>query len=240
MDMTYWIRAGRSFLHHARTPGFLADVARSGLRADTEPKAPTRSIFDVYPAAEGKTVELGTIGYRISNVDPMEQFCLVAIARLRQPRTVFELGTYDGTTTMLLARNLPDACILTLDLDPALASIATVDGEIDNARSGVGSRFIGHPEAQRIEQLIGDSRSFDFSPWFGSIDLVIVDAGHEYESASADTATAFQLLRPGGVIVWDDYVTGWPGVVRAVDESGRKVFHLAGTDLAVYDEQAFS
>lgn len=239
MDLKYWGRAARSFARHLGTPGFLTDVARSGLHADTEPKAPILSILDAYPGAEGLAIDLGTISYRRSNLDPMEQFSLAAIARLREPRMIFEFGTYDGATTLLLMRNVPSARILTLDLDRALASTATVSGEADNAHSGVGSRFAGDPEAQRIEQLFGDSRTFDFSQWFGKVDLVIVDAGHDYDCAVADTKTSFRLLRPGGIIVWDDYMTGWPGVLRAVDGSGRRVFQLANTNLAIYDQQVY-
>ena len=185
-------------------------------------------------------INLGVVEYRRSNLDPMEQFALAAIARLRQPRTIFELGTYDGATTLLLARTAPHARILTLDLDPTLASAATVADEVENARTGVGSRYAGRPEADRIEQLFGDSRRFDFSPWLGTVDLVLVDAGHEYDSVAVDTATAFRLLRCNGVVVWDDYMVGWPGVVRAVDESQRNIFHLAGTDFAVYDERVMA
>ncbi len=53
--------------------------------------------------------------------------------------------------------------------------------ETENAKAGVGSLFAGQEAAARITQLLGDSLSFDFSPWFNSIDLVLIDGGHEYE-----------------------------------------------------------
>jgi hypothetical protein len=65
--------------------------------------------------------------------------------------------------------------------------------------------------------------------------MVIIDGGHEYDSARADTASAPRLVSPGGLVNWDDYRIGWPGVVRAVDESGLPIFRLADTDLAVYE-----
>ena len=37
---------------------------------------------------------------------------------------------------------------------------------------------------------------------------------------AADSVTALKLISRAGVIVWDDYVRGWPGVVAAVDELG--------------------
>lgn len=50
-------------------------------------------------------------------------------------------------------------------------------------------------------------------------DLIYVDGDHEYEVVSRDLANYWQLLRPGGVILGDDYdEASWPGVVRAAHE----------------------
>jgi hypothetical protein len=54
--------------------------------------------------------------------------------------------------------------------------------------------------------LLGDSRIFDFSPWARTIDLVLVDGGHDFEMALAHTFSAQWLLALGGVMVWDDHV----------------------------------
>ena len=45
-------------------------------------------------------VAMGDMTYRVSNMDPFELYCLAAIARIRRPRTIFEVGTYDGATTL--------------------------------------------------------------------------------------------------------------------------------------------
>src|SRR5262249_30840444 len=97
------------------------------------------------------------------------------------------------------------------------------------------------PYAEKIRQLRGRSETFDFGPYRGSIDLVLIDADHRYEAVRRDTATALELLRPGGVIVWDDY--RWEpchsecaGVTRWLNEFPRthRCHQLAGTRLAVY------
>jgi hypothetical protein len=55
-------------------------------------------------------------------------------------------------------------------------------------------------------------------------DLVYVDAGHFYEDVKADAREAMRVAKPGGVIIFDDYImfdhwTGDPyGVVQAVNE----------------------
>lgn len=140
----------------------------------------------------------------------------------------------------MLAKFAPQAAIFTLDLDAAGASAATVATEAENVAKGfVGNRFRGTPEENRIVQLFGDSRSLDFGPWSVSVDLVLIDGGHSYECASSDTRSALQIVGGNGVIVWDDYMRGWPVVVQAVDEAPTNIrahtFRLAGTDMAVYD-----
>jgi hypothetical protein len=51
-----------------------------------------------------------------------------------------------------------------------------------------------------------------------SLDLVHVDAGHEYESVLSDLNRYWSLLRPGGVLIGDDYSPNWPGVVRSAND----------------------
>ena len=55
-----------------------------------------------------------------------------------------------------------------------------------------------------------------------ALDVVYIDASHEYEDVRADIAAWWPLVKPGGLLCGDDYdpVTD-PGVVRAVDEAAR-------------------
>lgn len=239
-DLSYWRHAAAALGRHLlRTPGFAREVAISGIQRDSRPEVPTRHLLDAYPEVEAVPVDLGTVTYRLSNLDPFEQYVLGALTRLRQPRRIFEIGTYDGASTLLLARNSAGAEVFTLDLPAADATSATVVEETRNATAGVGSRFRESPEATKITQLLGDSRTFDFSPWVGTVDLVLVDGGHDYACVHADTANALRLLRSGGVVIWDDYVPAWPDVVRAVDELPwdlrRSMVHIDQTGFAVYD-----
>lgn len=56
-----------------------------------------------------------------------------------------------------------------------------------------------------------------------SLDLVHIDAGHEYESVYGDLSRYWSLLRPGGVLIGDDYGKFWPEVTQAADEFSRVV-----------------
>jgi predicted O-methyltransferase YrrM len=169
---------------------------------------------------------------------------LCALARLLDCRSVFEIGTFRGDTSWLLAHNLPDARIFTLDL-PGLESADRVRLEITDVDEYFrtwerGARFRDTPEGQRITALVGDSATFDFSPYGGAMDLVYIDASHSYSYVRADTEAALAMLSPTGTIVWDDY-TYYPGIYAYINELApaldRPVFHLLGSRLAVYSRR---
>ena len=49
-------------------------------------------------------------------------------------------------------------------------------------------------------------------------DVVYLDASHDYESVKADINHWLPKIKPGGIICGDDYISGWPEVIKAVDE----------------------
>jgi predicted O-methyltransferase YrrM len=102
------------------------------------------------------------------------------------------------------------------------------------------AHFVGHPAASRIHQLFGDARELDPAPFRAGRDLVFIDANHTDDVVRVDSQHALARRRPGGLIVWDDYV--WteralecaPGT-RSVNERAmpRPVRRIAGTRLAL-------
>jgi len=48
-------------------------------------------------------------------------------------------------------------------------------------------------------------------------DLIYIDAGHEHEEVYSDLSSYYHLLRPGGIMLCDDYLAQWPGLVSAVN-----------------------
>lgn len=123
-----------------------------------------------------------------------------AMAALPSVKSIFEIGTYTGETSLVMARNSDIATkIFTLDLPL---------NEIQSVEEGgyiPGSCFQGSVFAPKIQQLYGRSESFDFSPYFGKCDLVFIDGDHRFEFVKRDTEKALKMVRPGGRIVWDDY-----------------------------------
>jgi predicted O-methyltransferase YrrM len=169
---------------------------------------------------------------------------LCALAQLLACRSIFEIGTFRGDTSWLLAHNLPHARLFTLDLpgpesaQQARLEITDVDEYFQTWERG--ARFRDTPEGMRITRLAGDSATFDFSPYRGAMDLVYIDASHSYSYVRADTEAALGMLSPTGTIVWDDY-TYYPGIYAYLNELAptldRPTYHLLGTRLAVYSRR---
>lgn len=156
------------------------------------------------------------------NPTALELFCLAAIVRASGARTMFEIGTFDGATTLHLALNSPpDALVYTLDLPPDAVDrthsplLAGERAYALKARSG--ARFVGTPAQAKIRQLYGDSAALAAAPFAGRMDLVIVDGSHAEACVRSDSALARAMVRPGGWIVWHDYGV-WPDVTAVLDQ----------------------
>lgn len=176
-------------------------------------------------------------------LDDHQRMLIAALAKGLGHETFFEIGTNRGRTTWTVVRNCPTMQAYTLDvpLEKPSDAVALTMGSDDHAffRPGeeTGEAFHGTEEEARIEQLWGDSATFDFSPYAGRMDLVYIDGAHTYEYVRSDTARALEMLTPRGIIVWDDYGSN-PGVYQVVNELAptldRPVYHVFGTRMAFY------
>jgi hypothetical protein len=54
-------------------------------------------------------------------------------------------------------------------------------------------------------------------------ELIYLDAGHGYVDVRDDIGRYWRLLRSGGIMIGDDYVAAWPGVIRAVAEFAERI-----------------
>lgn len=147
---------------------------------------------------------------------------LMALAEVGAKRAL-EIGTFDGNTTLNLARNLPDdGRVVTIDLPvdaPAEWSLQVEGEQMKNVtdRRIVGEQFKGHALEPKIEQVFGDSAKLDFSKLGGPFDLAFIDGCHDYAYVKSDTDRVLSVMRPGGIVMWHDYAL-MESVSRAVDE----------------------
>ncbi|MCF6150428.1 MAG: hypothetical protein E3K37_17470 [Candidatus Kuenenia sp.] len=184
----------------------------------------------------------------ISNIDKnfdygempvYEQDILCKLIKNQNPKTVFEIGTFQGATTTRLAAN-SDAIVYTLDLPPKghinYCPPAMNDPELDVYPDQPGIKHFSSAYADRITQLYGDSRSFDYSPYYGQMDIVFVDGCHHYDFVLRDSMNAFKMIKPDGMIIWHDYADYAPGVMKALNVISERysLTHIEGTSLVVY------
>jgi predicted O-methyltransferase YrrM len=164
-----------------------------------------------------------------------EQLIVQVLIAGRDVSNVFEIGTFNGGTTALMAEALPpDGTVVTVDLPDDLFRASQAPPGFD--ASAVGCVYRASPAAHKVTQLRADSLRLDSSTWRRSADLVLVDGCHDYTHGCADTATALQVVRPGGIILWDDFQPYWDGLVRGIVQAmnGRRLQRLAGSSLAVH------
>ena len=195
-------------------------------------------------------IRLVETGKRDGNVHLGELAVLAqAAAAIPTGTVVVEIGTFDGRTTLNVAINAAaQASVFTLDLPTEEHALyALVPGErqyVDKPQPGARFRGAGpswQAAARRITQLLGDSATFDWSPYEGRAGLVFVDGSHAYDYVRRDSQTALRLVAKGGLVLWHDYGR-WEGVSRALDELEAErrlgLRHIAGTSLVFWRDDS--
>jgi hypothetical protein len=222
----------------ARRPRTLVNYVSESLflfqtLADRRP-LPQRSVLESFPAPPDVTIRLanpptGAWFHAIASY-AIDIVSLCVLARLLQPKVVFEIGTLQGYTALHFALNTPDDTeVYTLDLPRGYAGpvqLATTLVDEDHIRSSLETRryvFDGYPEAAKIRCLFGDSATFDFSPFHGRVGLFFIDGAHSYEYVRSDTLNALKCCPSGAVIAWHDFGrVGVNGVSRWLARLARR------------------
>lgn len=130
-------------------------------------------------------------------VSPNLGALLGLLARLSGARTILEIGTLGGYSTIWLARAAgAGGRVTTLELDPAHAAHASRNLQ----RAGVADRvdIVEGRALDSLEKLIAVGA--------GPFDLVFIDA--DKENIPGYVTASLKLTRPGSVIVVDNVVRG--------------------------------
>ena len=114
---------------------------------------------------------------------PIDIALLRALAKRYEVKDYFEIGTWRGESVTNLAE-VAEHCV-TFNL-PKEDIIKLTDNQLYADLHSFFSKDLGN-----VEQLYGDSQTFDFEPNFGKYDMVFVDGDHHYESVKKDTALSF-------------------------------------------------
>jgi predicted O-methyltransferase YrrM len=128
-------------------------------------------------------------------VAPNQGKLLALLARLRGAKTILEIGTLGGYSTIWLAQGLPaDGRLTTLEIDPKCAEVARANIERAGLSQIVEVRL--GPALESLEQLTAEGA--------GPFDLIFIDA--DKETYPQYLSWALELSAPGTLIIADNVV----------------------------------
>ncbi|MFJ2880992.1 O-methyltransferase [Streptomyces sp. NPDC086796] len=169
------------------------------------------------PALEKASRMSGEAGLPDVEVAPNQGMLLHLLARLGEARSILEIGTFGGYSTIWLARALPEGGkLITIESGILFARAARENIE----RAGLGDV---------VDQRVG--RALDILPEIeaegaGPFDLFFIDA--DKAGIPEYFAWALKLSRPGSVVVVDNVVLGGALVDPASTDpavAGARGFH---------------
>lgn len=147
------------------------------------------------PALEAALRDSDAAGLPSIAVTPNQGKLLELLARVQRARTILELGTLGGYSTIWLARALPaDGRLITLEAEPRFAEVARAN----ISRAGVEALVELRVGAalQTLPQLAAEGT--------GPFDLIFIDA--DKQNYPGYFEWSLKLSRPGTLIVGDNVV----------------------------------
>jgi len=178
------------------------------------------------PALDDALADSAAAGLPAISVTPAQGKLLALLVQLCSARTILEVGTLGGYSTIWLARGMAaGGRLVTLESDPRHAEVARAN----LARAGLSDAVDVRLGAalDSLPRLAAES--------VGAFDLTFIDADKANNPEYFDWA--LRLSRPGSVIVVDNVVRS--GAVTDVDSTDpatvgtRRLIEVMGTELRV-------
>ncbi|MDR2550956.1 MAG: class I SAM-dependent methyltransferase [Desulfobulbus sp.] len=188
-------------------------------------------------------ITLSELHGRDGNVTLLELVVIVGLVKKNKPKLTFEIGTFDGRTTLNVAMNQDQGTkVFTIDIKQSdMNNVSKVLAEGDREyiiKEESGVRFKKRSAIAEIIQLYGDSARYDFSEYMNKIDFMFIDGSHSYDYVLNDSHVAFSVVKNGGIILWHDYGS-WEGVTKALeqlhaqDPKFYEIKHIEGTSICI-------
>jgi predicted O-methyltransferase YrrM len=152
-------------------------------------------LLPVDPALDAALAASAAAGLPAINVSPNQGKLLNLLARAQHARTILEIGTLGGYSTIWLARALAEGGrLITLEAEPRHVEVARSNIARANLTDGVEIRL-----GKALEILPGL-----VSAGLGPFDFVFIDADKENTALYFDWS--LKLTRPGSIIIVDNVV----------------------------------
>jgi predicted O-methyltransferase YrrM len=149
-----------------------------------------------------------------------------------QPRTIVEIGSFLGKSTVFFAKSLE-----VLGIDGRVTSIDPHTGDRQNLEAlGISElpsfdMFRSHLMATGVSDYVHTlvATSHDAAQgWTDPVDYLFIDGWHSYDAVMEDGRDWIPHLTDGGVVVFDD-ASRYPDVSRAIDDlAAGGAIHLYG------------
>jgi predicted O-methyltransferase YrrM len=186
--------------------------------------------------AEPLFLPLGHV--RPGSSPPGDLAALAAITRKKQPGSIFEIGTFEGLSTVVFVKNsAPNVVMHTLDLPHNQEEILRTERSFvahSISETYASGHLIEHFGIRgRTQTYWGDSAIFDFKSFHGKIDLFFIDGAHTEDYVASDSCNAFECIAPNGWVLWHDCFT--PQVFKVLKQIAEmtKLYQIRGTNLVL-------
>lgn len=140
---------------------------------------------------------------------------------------IVEVGCWLGRSTSYIARLCHARGATLTCVDTWAGSSDRFDAAYREQLAGrdIEAEFRAHLTALGVTPQIRREPSLTTAQSFlpGSVDLVFLDASHDYAAVAADLAAWRPTLRPKGVLAGHDFGERHPGVVAAVEATAREL-----------------
>lgn len=147
------------------------------------------------------------------------------LMKLEGFQSLVEVGCKEGRTTGHVLANVPGSRVVAID--PWIVQPRTADEPLTSDRETyadwdfekIEAEFwtnVGeHTERCVMKRMTSEQASRDV---FDLVDVVFIDALHDYESVKQDIELWWPKIRVGGYLTGHDYQHKFPGTMRAVAE----------------------
>jgi hypothetical protein len=156
---------------------------------------------------------------------------LVEYVNLPYESVIVELGSYRGESTEVWAKHYQD--VTAIDPWSFIVTPSTMLDFMNNIQqhkedidwenlstifTDVEKSFDERMEPYSVTKLKMNSEDAVHIFDDGTIDLIYIDAMHDYPTVNRDIDSWKDKVKPGGFISGHDYADRWPGVIHAVEE----------------------
>jgi glycosyltransferase involved in cell wall biosynthesis/predicted O-methyltransferase YrrM/Tfp pilus assembly protein PilF len=146
---------------------------------------------------------------------------LVHWGQTHNPVSILEIGSYEGRSSCWFLTHLmehPNSRLTCVDAWLQSNGARTYSEDMEKVFTTFKHNIQATGKAGRVITRRGNSSAILPTMEAESFDLIYVDGDHSAAGVRADSLEAYRLLKPGGLLLWDDYY--WASAVKeGVDQA---------------------